>query len=248
VQNSGYQPIERQKTANIIIHKIWNMILSGELKPGDRLPPERELMTIFNVSKASLREALQTLESYGHIKKKRGVDGGSVILPLLPDNGISLILNYLKQQKYTKEDLIEARLLIEPLIVELAARKIDEKGRQRLREAMAAHEKDYQVKGTSRLGWESNLVYSELTGNPILTVIEELLIRILLDLEFSLGMDDIECPERFKAYNHQSYTGHKRIIQELIDGNPEKSKAAAFEHKKRWGELLMDIAEEEKPE
>jgi GntR family transcriptional repressor for pyruvate dehydrogenase complex len=130
----------------------------GELKPGDRLPPERELMTIFNVSKASLREALQTLESYGHIKKKRGVDGGSVILPLLPDNGISLILNYLKQQKYTKEDLIEARLLIEPLIVELAARKIDEKGSSGYG-AMAAHEEDYQVKGTSRLGWESNLVY-----------------------------------------------------------------------------------------
>ena len=190
---------------------------------------------------------MQTLESYGHIKKKRGAGGGSIILPILPDNGINLILNYLKQQKYTAEELIEARVVFEPLIVELAAKKLTDKDKDKLRNALDIHEKDYNIKKTSRLGWESNLIYSELTHNKIIMVIEELLIRILLDLEFSLGMTDLESPEEFNAYDGQSFSGHKEIIGALLSGDTDKARKAAENHKMRWGSLLLDILKKKKP-
>src|SRR5690242_7962008 len=75
-----FRPIKKQKASDLIVEEIWKLILSGKLKPGDRLPPEHTLVERFQVSKVTLREALQTLETYGHITRRRGPGGGSVVL------------------------------------------------------------------------------------------------------------------------------------------------------------------------
>ena len=113
-----FRPIRRQKASDLIVEEIWKMILEGKLKPGDRLPPEHTLVERFQVSKVTLREALQTLETYGHITRKPGRGGGTIVLDIAPTRGIGLLANYMNLSGLSVEALMQARLLIEPLIAE----------------------------------------------------------------------------------------------------------------------------------
>src|SRR5271157_2933100 len=150
----AFKPIKKQKASDLIVEEIWKMILEGKLKPGDRLPPEFKLVERFQVSKVTLREALQTLETYGHITRKRGPGGGSIVLDIAPTMGISMLANYMSLSNLSIEHLMEARLLIEPAIAEAAARHITISGVEKLTRLLEKHEQDFQIHGGSKRGWE----------------------------------------------------------------------------------------------
>jgi len=241
-QNTYYNPVKKVKTADIIVHEIWNMILNGQLKPGDKLPNEKELMQNFQVSKGTLREALQLLESYGHITRKRGPNGGPVILDIVPDNGINLISKFLQIEKYSLDELITARLFIEPQIAFAAAENIDSKGIKQLKEKLARHEKDYIAKSCSRCGWEFYLLLAELSKNKILLVIEKILIRLLINIEFSLGISDLESVDDQKEYDKKIYTGQKEVAEAVINNEPEKARQSMIKLRNSWAEQILKIS------
>ena len=64
----NFQKIIVEKPVDKIINQIRTLIISGELKPGDKLPPERRLAEKFGVSRGPVREAIQKLEFYGILK------------------------------------------------------------------------------------------------------------------------------------------------------------------------------------
>ena len=66
------RPIERRRVFEEIVEQIEEMLLAGDLKPGDRLPPERELMRIFQVGRTSIREALFALQRKGVVALQAG--------------------------------------------------------------------------------------------------------------------------------------------------------------------------------
>ena len=63
-----FKPIKQEKISTKIVGQIKSLIKEGDLKPGDALPPERELVKVFNVSRASLREALNSLAGMGFLE------------------------------------------------------------------------------------------------------------------------------------------------------------------------------------
>src|SRR5436305_10105176 len=67
-----YQPLERRKIYEQIAEQLLGQIGSRQLKPGDPLPPERELTESFGVGRSSIREALRMLESQGVIQSENG--------------------------------------------------------------------------------------------------------------------------------------------------------------------------------
>ena len=74
-----YKPIKQKKTSDLIVREIWRLILKGDLKPGDKLPPERELGKRFEVSMVTLREALEfnrreALEAAGEGYEEESID------------------------------------------------------------------------------------------------------------------------------------------------------------------------------
>lgn len=73
-----YEPIQNKNTSQLIVDQIKNMILSGKLKIGDKLPPERELAELYKVSRTSVREALKALEAIGVLEIRQG--GGIYIV------------------------------------------------------------------------------------------------------------------------------------------------------------------------
>jgi GntR family transcriptional regulator, transcriptional repressor for pyruvate dehydrogenase complex len=220
----GFKPIKKQKASDLIVEEIWKMILEGKLKPGDRLPPEFKLVERFQVSKVTLREALQTLENYGHITRKRGPGGGSIVLDIAPTMGISMLANYLSLTNLSLDHLMEARMFLEPAIAEAAAARMSPESAGRLTQLLSDHERDFQTHGGSKRGWEFYILLAELTGNRLLKVMEELLIRLFMDAEFALSIGDIGMTAEEIAYNAEVLPTNRRVAEAVISGDPERAR------------------------
>lgn len=238
----NYMPIEKNKTSDLIVSEIWKLITAGILKPGDKLPPERELKNKFNVSLATLREALQTLEAYGHITKKRGAEGGSFILDITPIKGIDLVFNYLKHHRLNLEDLHHARLSLDPILAEYAADHADEKEKLMLQDLIKTHTKDFMERGTSKCGWEFYLDLAKISRNQIYIIFQEVLIRLLLDFEFSNSISDLESTDEQHEYNEESYRAHKKIVEAIVENDAKKAKEEMIKHRLTWYEQLKALA------
>ncbi|MBU2515229.1 GntR family transcriptional regulator [bacterium] len=245
---NDYKPIKQQKTSDLIVREIWDMILQGKLKPGDKLPPERELVKKFEVSMVTLREALKTLEIYGHISKKRGVQGGSVILDIAPTSGINLLVDFLKSKKYTLNDLIEAKSIIDPLIAEMASSQLTKKDKKALSALVEKHEKDYRERGTSRAGWEFYTLLGKITKNPILIVISELITSLIMEKEFSMGIGDLESPSEVELeYNRSALESHKRVVEAFLSENKSQIKMEMLRNNENFSSEIRKIQELRKP-
>jgi GntR family transcriptional repressor for pyruvate dehydrogenase complex len=213
-----------QKESDLIVEEIWKMILEGKLKPGDRLPPDFNLVERFHVSKIVLGEALQTLEKYGHITRKRGPGGGNIVLDIAPTMGVSVLANYLSLTHLSLADLMQARQLIEPVIAEAATRQMTPEGAERISSLLAAHECDFRTHGGSKRGWEFYILLAELTGNRLLKVVEELLMRLFMDAEFSLSIGDVGMTPEEIAYNAEVLPANRRIAAAVLAGDAEAAR------------------------
>jgi DNA-binding FadR family transcriptional regulator len=111
-----FKPIQNKKLSEEIIKQFEDLILSKKLKPGDRLPPERELTEMFSVGRPTIREALRSLEMMGLIEVQQG--RGSFIrdmnfnsyIETLKDNVSFLLLS----ESVTLSEFYGGRKLIEP--------------------------------------------------------------------------------------------------------------------------------------
>ena len=116
-----FQPIQSSTVVQQIIDKITQSLIKGELKPGDRLPPEPELAVQLGVSRTSLREAFKTLEGLGVlVARKRG---GTFIATAGSQSMLDPLIFNLIIEKGSKEDLFELRVLLEVDAIELAIKK-----------------------------------------------------------------------------------------------------------------------------
>jgi DNA-binding FadR family transcriptional regulator len=130
---SGPRPIRVPKTAEIVADHIRRRIIRGELREGDFLPPEGQLMATLGISRPTLREAFRVLETERLISIVRGSrSGAQVHLPRV--EGVSRYAGFVLQaQGTTIHDIYEARLAIEPFVARRLAELRPEGATDRLR-------------------------------------------------------------------------------------------------------------------
>ncbi len=104
-----------------IVNQVRNLITKGNLKAGDKLPPERELTVKFGVSRASIREAMSALEILGLIES-RGSQGNFVKVDRVDAPVDGKLMNELLKN-HSPLEVFEARCEIEPLMGALAAER-----------------------------------------------------------------------------------------------------------------------------
>ena len=114
-----FQSVENKKVSQVIIEQIQNMIMSGELKIGDKLPPERELTETLNVGRPALREALKALEVIGVIERIHGQ--GNFISSNIVDSFFKPLSLTFKLSNGRPEEILQVRFLLETFTVEQAA-------------------------------------------------------------------------------------------------------------------------------
>ncbi len=170
------------KVAELVADTIRNRILNGELKEGDSLPPEAQLLEAFGISRPTLREAFRVLETEKLLSVSRGSRTGATVHEPKID-GVARYASYvLRANNTTIEDVYGARLAIEPFIVRRLAEKSPKATIERLRQeanrldALNAAEKHEEV--TIGLT-EFHRVLVEVGGNKALHFLVELLNDIM---------------------------------------------------------------------
>jgi DNA-binding FadR family transcriptional regulator len=121
-----------------VVKQVQEAIFSGELGPGDRLPPERELAEQFGLSRMSVRDALRTLESSGLLEIRVGSNGGAFVREPNFDPFRETLSSMLRTKKASILELVETRKIIETAIVELAAQRATQDDLRAMREAIEA--------------------------------------------------------------------------------------------------------------
>ncbi len=114
---------------------IRSLIYSGQLRPGDRLPPERELAARLGISRVTLRLGLKTLEGAGYLVTSRGAHGGSRVNA--DDELLRIWNDWIRHNRDELEDIFEFRTNVETRIAWLAAERRTEKELRRIEDADA---------------------------------------------------------------------------------------------------------------
>lgn len=94
------------KRSDLVAEEIKRLITAKNLLPGDKLPRESELQSMFSVSKSTMREALKSLEVQGLVKVSTGPGGGATVVEVPLDRTFQLMQNYLFFKEVRIEDIL----------------------------------------------------------------------------------------------------------------------------------------------
>ncbi|MEW5978434.1 MAG: FadR/GntR family transcriptional regulator [Acidobacteriota bacterium] len=221
------KPVSRSSLSDKIVEQIVDLIARDVLKPGDRLPSEKELCKRFGVGRTSIREALRSLTVMGLLTGKVGE--GTYVAPtgqrfLERNLQWSLLLDPKKV-----EDLLEIRLMLETQTASSAAARATAEDLKEIQQAIRAMEDSL---GTPEKYLEADLEFHLLiarsTQNSILYNLLCMTRGYLQDwIKGSLA--DPAIP-RIKAREEASIREHKRILKALQKKSPEEARRAMTEH------------------
>jgi DNA-binding FadR family transcriptional regulator len=173
-----FEPIQKRKLYQEVLERLRARIETGEIKPGDQLPSERELMEAYSVGRVAVREALQDLARSGIVEISHG-ERARVVTPtarLLIDQIAEGARHLLRIQPETLDHLKEARLFLETGMVRIAAEKASPADIQKLQERLESHRAS--LVNIDQFMHQDMLFHREIahiSGNPIFPAIVEAL-------------------------------------------------------------------------
>lgn len=234
-----FRSVKSNKISEHIIEQIRKAIFEGRLKPGDKLPPEKELLKIFNVSKATLREALRSLEILGFLEIRKGMSGGAFVTEVDMKKAREGLTNFLIFRNLSLSDLSEVRLILEPYVAEKAALFITEDDLQKLEKLNK--ECEYVLKHhipieSRKNEIEYHRIIGGVTGNPIL--------MFILDFVENLLIDTKEILQPGEEFSKKVLNAHKRIYNALLERNPQKARKEMIKHVKEVEKDLIILQKE----
>lgn len=193
------------KISDQIIEQIRNAILSGRFKPGDKVASEKELMSEFGVSKATLREALRVLEGMGLVEIRKGIAGGVFIAEVDMKTTIHGIINFLHFKTVSIKDITMIRYLLEPPVAQIAASRIQPEDIVKLESLIIESPAVPHTIVSREIGFHRYLV--RMTENPILILVMDFIDNILNDIKFQLD-PGVE-------FYHKVAKAHHAILESL---------------------------------
>jgi len=215
------QPPRRVTVVESIIEQLVALIQKGTLKPGDRLPSERQLMEMLGVSRSSVREALQGLAAMDLVEGRVGE--GTFVKGFKPQFPLGLDIAALSTalQKEMRLHLNQARLIVEEDIVTLAAANGTDASRQAIMSALQQYEA-LQPLVSEEGGWPAHdqihVAIAQATGNPILVRLIQMLLdlipRALRDKGLMRGTPP-EATARIEAERHI----HRQLCEAIVAGD-----------------------------
>jgi GntR family transcriptional regulator, transcriptional repressor for pyruvate dehydrogenase complex len=119
---SMFEPVRPARAYELIVEQIEAAIFNGTLVPGSRLPSERSLMTQFNVSRSTVREALRVLQSDGKVQSRPGDPHGPIVLPFSTAALHKSMASLVRADTVGLAELLQFRIMTEGCANLLAAR------------------------------------------------------------------------------------------------------------------------------
>lgn len=212
-----WKPLARMRTHEQVIAEIENRLLTGTLKAGDRLPPERQFAEALGVSRGAVREALRILEAIGVVEAGSG-SGPSSGSMIVQDSiaGMAMVLRlHLQLASFSQNDLVEVWLLIE----RLAARKAADLATEEDIAGLLSLVEQMRRASTSsayddlELAFHVRIVHA--AGNALATV----LIGALRRAQTSVGETRFDGPETEEHVAREMADEYTAIARAIADGD-----------------------------
>lgn len=210
---NNFEEIIFAKPSDIIINQIKNLISTGQLKPGEKLPSERKLSERLSVSRSAVRDAIKKLEFYGVLKTHP--QSGTVVAGIGPTALQGLISDILHIDGSDFKSLVETRVILEINSARLAAERRTDKNILRIQQALDLYHGKLKL-GQSTV--EEDLMFhleiAEATQNSVL---KSMMMVITPDIianfiKYDVCGDDVKI-ERFKQ--------HQTILNHIKDKDPD---------------------------
>jgi GntR family transcriptional regulator, transcriptional repressor for pyruvate dehydrogenase complex len=226
-----FEAVRKTKVYEQIAQQLQRMILDGLMKVGDKLPPERELAEMLQVSRGSLRDAIHTLELMGLVEARQGE--GTVVCNPSANSLINPLATVLLRQRELIGDLLEFRRMIEPT---LAARAAANAADQELAfmEDILRRQKEKVDRGELAIEEDSEFHYSiaRAAGNSVVLKV--------LDAFMDLLRESRERSLQLEGRLQKSYTGHRRILNAIRRHDAPAAEAAMRQHIDEVEGIVLD--------
>jgi len=210
---------ESDKPFDLVISKIKELINSGVLKPGDKLPAERKMAIDFGFSRTQIREALHKLEFYGIIKTLP--QSGSVINGLDINTLDGLISDVLNIQPYDFLSLVETRVLLEVKAIQLCAERRTKNDIIMLEKAHKNYLRYFDTPHRISHDFAFHRAIAEVSHNP---VIKAMLMIVIPDIMAIYQQDRICAPDKAILVQHELMLDH------IKSGNTQLAGEAMTQH------------------
>ncbi|PYS68438.1 MAG: FadR family transcriptional regulator [Acidobacteria bacterium] len=215
------QPLRSAQNTEQVVARVYDLIKREELKPGDRLPPERELAKQLGISRPSLRAGLSSLISMGVLQSRQGA--GTFIVdgpPTLDSEPLRLLAEL---HGFSYDHMFETRSILEVGAAGLAAERATGDQLATMAEEIAemfAALKDPQQFLLHDIAFHRAVAAG--SGNPTLATLVEMVSAIL----YERRRDTIERAHDF----NESLELHRRVYRAIRSHNPDEAREAMSEH------------------
>jgi len=221
--NFQFENVKISRISHNIVDQIRNAIMNGEIRVGDRLPPESDFAKHFGVSKSSLREAYRVLEAYGLLDIRKGMSGGAFVQQVDMKVVQEGLANYLFFKNPALEEYTQIRTFIEPQIAKICAGKIKDKDLQALKENIEEMEREPEGEiFISDLDITFHKKLADIAGNSIISVVVESVQTALIRLKRIMHTD--------RAFLDMVCQGHREIVSALSERDGEKAGYYMLKH------------------
>jgi GntR family transcriptional repressor for pyruvate dehydrogenase complex len=204
------------------IDRIRGMIVSGDLEPGQRLPPEKELSELLGLSRNSLREAVKALELVNVLDVRRG-DGTYVttLEPSLLVEAFSFVMEFTRDSSL--RELLEVRTILEPAASALAVGRLGDDELEQLRQMVDDASEASGVEQLVAHDLEFHRLIARGSGNAYLSSLLDALGTETVRARIWRGITEEGAVER-------TLTEHRRIVDALVAGDAELVRSLVTAH------------------
>jgi GntR family transcriptional regulator, transcriptional repressor for pyruvate dehydrogenase complex len=229
---SDFEFVRRNKVYEEVAKQIERLILK-KLKPGDKLPAERELAEMLHVSRGSIRDAIRGLELLGLVEPRQG---SGTIVREISDSPVNPFANALKRRKELVSELVDFRKMLEP---PLAARAATHASAEEIleMEAILQRQEEKQRQGDSAVAEDAEFHYNVAlaSGNSVVLKV----IDIVMDLLRDTRARSLQVGGR----SQKSLDGHRRILAAIKNRDSEAAKTAMRRHIEDVEEIVVNSSQ-----
>jgi GntR family transcriptional repressor for pyruvate dehydrogenase complex len=227
---SDFEFVRKNKVYEEVARQIERLILK-KLKPGDKLPSERELAEMLQVSRSSIRDAIRGLELMGLVEPRQGA--GTIVREISADTLVNPFANALKHKQALVSELLDFRKMLEPSLAARAATHASSDEIAEMEEILQRQEvKLLRDETTIAEDAEFHYAIALASGNSVVLKVLDILMDLLRDTrERSLQVD---------GRPKKSLAGHRRILAAIKRQDGEAAKAAMRRHIEDVEEIVLD--------
>lgn len=218
------KPVQRKNLYEDISNQIINLISEGNWKVGEKIPGEIELSRLFEVSRNSIRESLKALELIGILHARSGK--GTTVAESAIERINKIKLSSMPDTKSSLVEIMEARLIMEPGIVQIATQKATEEDFILLKNILdncetAFNAKDYDFE----MGFSFHEKIFEISGNSILVNIVHNLKEKQVNVRRKIFLKTLDTKVLM-----EELAEHKSILKLMKDRNADAAATAMKHH------------------